>query len=61
MLYPGNGTSSLADQVSGLYFGWAKVDLNMISKVVISIKWEHSCCTSKRKIVSFNFLITSIF
>ncbi|KAA8526294.1 hypothetical protein F0562_008503 [Nyssa sinensis] len=46
-----NGPSALPDQVSGLYFGWAKVDTyEMIFKVVVSIGWDHDCCTSERKI-----------
>ncbi|CAK9143892.1 unnamed protein product [Ilex paraguariensis] len=42
--------SALPDQVSGLYFGWAKLNTQEIFKVVINIGWEHNCCTIDRKI-----------
>uniref|UniRef100_A0A5B6ZDW2 riboflavin kinase n=1 Tax=Davidia involucrata TaxID=16924 RepID=A0A5B6ZDW2_DAVIN len=46
-----SGTFALPDQVSGLYFGWAKVDTHeMIFKVVVSIGWDHVYYTAKRKI-----------
>lgn len=45
-----DGMSSLADQVSGVYFGWAKVDSQKIWKVLISIKWNRDCCTLKKVI-----------
>ncbi|KAK9285034.1 hypothetical protein L1049_024218 [Liquidambar formosana] len=45
-----DGPSSLPDQVFGLYFGWAKVDMHGIFKVVVGIGWDHSSCTAKRNI-----------
>ncbi|XP_041007124.1 bifunctional riboflavin kinase/FMN phosphatase-like [Juglans microcarpa x Juglans regia] len=45
-----DGTSALPDQVFGLYFGWAKVDMNKSFKVVVSIGWDHCSCIAKRKI-----------
>ncbi|KAK2972151.1 hypothetical protein RJ640_018219 [Escallonia rubra] len=45
-----NGTSPLPIQVSGVYFGWARVGSHEMYKVVIGIKWDTDCCTSKRKI-----------
>lgn len=36
----GEGMSVLPDQVSGIYFGWAKVESLMIFKVLIRISWN---------------------
>ncbi|GLT61130.1 hypothetical protein SLA2020_338560 [Shorea laevis] len=44
-----NGTPALPDQVFGLYFGWAKVDMQKSFKVVVSIGWDHSSSIAKRK------------
>lgn len=47
----GDGEDSiLPDQVVGMYFGWVRFDTHEVYKVVTCIGWEHSCCTSKRKI-----------
>ncbi|KAL3509145.1 hypothetical protein ACH5RR_028546 [Cinchona calisaya] len=40
----------LPNQVQGLYFGWARTDVQKIVKIVISVAWEHKCCSSRRKI-----------
>ncbi|KAF6168238.1 hypothetical protein GIB67_011623, partial [Kingdonia uniflora] len=46
-----DGPSSLVDQVSGVYFGWAKLNTNEILKVVVGIGWKWDSCTTRRLIV----------
>ncbi|KAF6151744.1 hypothetical protein GIB67_002027 [Kingdonia uniflora] len=45
-----DGPSSLADQVSGVYFGWAKLNMDEILKVVVGIGWKWDSCTTRRLI-----------
>ncbi|KAK9150513.1 hypothetical protein Syun_008822 [Stephania yunnanensis] len=40
--------NALPDQISGVFFGWAKLDRHRVSKVVVSIEWRHDSCTMKR-------------
>ena len=44
--------SAFPDQVLGLYFGWAKLSMNGIFKVLVGVGRGHPACTAKRKIVS---------
>ncbi|KAF8413750.1 hypothetical protein HHK36_001743 [Tetracentron sinense] len=48
--YADDDPTALPDQVSGVYFGWAKHGTDGISKVVVCIGWERRCCTAKRVI-----------
>ncbi|GLT93999.1 hypothetical protein SLE2022_117620 [Rubroshorea leprosula] len=41
--------SALPDQIVGVYFGWTKVDMHQVLKVVVSIGRNHCCRTAKRK------------
>ncbi|XP_027061304.1 bifunctional riboflavin kinase/FMN phosphatase [Coffea arabica] len=41
------------DQLQGVYFGWARLDVDKIIKIVISITWERKCCSYGRKIQAF--------
>lgn len=43
----------LPDQLQGVYFGWARLDVDKITKIVISITWERKCSSSRRKIQAF--------
>ncbi|XP_057956316.1 bifunctional riboflavin kinase/FMN phosphatase-like isoform X2 [Malania oleifera] len=45
-----DGPSAFPDQVWGVYFGWAEVDMHEIFKVVVGIGWKHCFCTAQRKI-----------
>ncbi|KAF6151946.1 hypothetical protein GIB67_010520 [Kingdonia uniflora] len=45
-----DGPSSLADQVSGVYFGWAKLNMDEIIKVVVGIGWKWDSCITRRLI-----------
>ncbi|KAF6136932.1 hypothetical protein GIB67_025766, partial [Kingdonia uniflora] len=42
--------SSLADQVSKVCFGWAKLNTDEILKVVVGIGWKWDSCTTRRLI-----------
>ncbi|KAI5661845.1 hypothetical protein M9H77_21168 [Catharanthus roseus] len=42
--------SCFPDQLQGLYFGWAIIDVHNIIKVLIGIGWVKSSCSSRRKI-----------
>ncbi|GAB4824891.1 hypothetical protein Ancab_007761 [Ancistrocladus abbreviatus] len=44
-----DGGNVLPDQVCGVYFGWAKVGMSGVFKVVVGIGWE-LCSTSEIKI-----------
>ncbi|KAF5191420.1 bifunctional riboflavin kinase/FMN phosphatase-like [Thalictrum thalictroides] len=43
-----DGPNALPDQVSGIYFGWAKLSTHGIFKVVVGIGWQKDSCTTKR-------------
>lgn len=43
-----DGPDALPDQVSGVYFGWARLSSNQIVKTVISVTWHQN--TAKRVI-----------
>ncbi|XP_050384630.1 bifunctional riboflavin kinase/FMN phosphatase-like isoform X2 [Argentina anserina] len=45
-----DGKSALPDQVWGVYFGWAVVDMKKSYRVVIGIGMDHSFCSPKKKI-----------
>ncbi|KAF6142980.1 hypothetical protein GIB67_014547 [Kingdonia uniflora] len=45
-----DGPSSLANQVSGVYFGWAKLNMDEILKVVVGIRWKWDSCSTRRLI-----------
>lgn len=53
---PDDGKSGLPHQVSGLYFGWAKVDIYKIFKVVVGIGRDHCPFTAKWNFVSNQLL-----
>ncbi|KAK1320769.1 hypothetical protein QJS10_CPA03g01491 [Acorus calamus] len=46
-----DSSASLPDQVWGIYFGWAKLEMNKIFKAVVSFGWDLSCGTTKRTIL----------
>lgn len=41
---------NLPDQLYGLYFGWAQVNINETIKVVMSLGWQDNCGSPIRKI-----------
>ncbi|XP_010277043.1 PREDICTED: bifunctional riboflavin kinase/FMN phosphatase-like [Nelumbo nucifera] len=43
-----DGPTALPDQVSGIYFGWAKLGAQGNSKVVVGIGWNHHLSTIMR-------------
>ncbi|GAV60158.1 Flavokinase domain-containing protein/HAD_2 domain-containing protein [Cephalotus follicularis] len=43
-------TSSLPDQVCGVYLGWAEVGMDKTCKVVVAIGWDERSCNTRRKI-----------
>ncbi|KAK9153009.1 hypothetical protein Sjap_000489 [Stephania japonica] len=49
----------LPDQISGVFFGWAKLDRHGVSKVVVSIEWQHDSCAMKR-IIQMYMLTTPL-
>ncbi|KAM5578320.1 bifunctional riboflavin kinase/FMN phosphatase-like [Rosa sericea] len=44
-----DGKSALADQVWGVFFGWAVVDMQKSYRVVVGIGMDHSSCCPKKK------------
>ncbi|KAJ8753373.1 hypothetical protein K2173_019772 [Erythroxylum novogranatense] len=44
------GKSAIPYQVSGVYFGWAEVNLDKIFKVIAGIGWNNSQCTGSKHI-----------
>ncbi|KAK1302276.1 hypothetical protein QJS10_CPB12g00735 [Acorus calamus] len=46
-----DSSASLPDQVWGMYFGWAKLEMNKIFKAVVSFGWDLSSGTTKRTIL----------
>ncbi|KAK1326897.1 hypothetical protein QJS10_CPA01g01832 [Acorus calamus] len=46
-----DSSASLPDQVRGMYFDWAKLEMNKIVKAVVSFGWDLSSGTTKRTIV----------
>ncbi|KAF3444025.1 hypothetical protein FNV43_RR13715 [Rhamnella rubrinervis] len=48
-----DGTYALPDQVYGVFFGWAEVDMNGIFKAVVCIGRDHCCCSRKKVIQMF--------
>ncbi|KAF6165360.1 hypothetical protein GIB67_018804 [Kingdonia uniflora] len=51
-----DGPSSLADQVYGVYFRWAKLNTDEILKVVVGIGWKWDSCTTRRLICLCMFI-----
>nr|GFA48277.1 bifunctional riboflavin kinase/FMN phosphatase-like [Tanacetum cinerariifolium] len=45
-----NGASDLPGQVWGVYFGWVDGHSQERLKVVVSIRWDHSCGSFRRNI-----------
>ncbi|XP_027339810.1 bifunctional riboflavin kinase/FMN phosphatase-like [Abrus precatorius] len=43
-----NTKFDLPDQVFGLFFGWAKVDMDRNFKILVSISWDFSCVASRK-------------
>lgn len=42
-----DGPNALPDQVSGIYFGWAKLT-HVVVKVVVSVTWQQHPCAANR-------------
>lgn len=49
---PDNEPSTFPYQLWGLYFGWAKLGIHEIFKVLVGVGRGHTTCAAKRKIVS---------
>ncbi|KAF9589144.1 hypothetical protein IFM89_019460 [Coptis chinensis] len=48
-----DGPTALPDQVSGIYFGWAKLDTHEIIKIVVGIGWQQKSFSAVRVIKPF--------
>uniref|UniRef100_A0A0D9V5V3 Riboflavin kinase n=1 Tax=Leersia perrieri TaxID=77586 RepID=A0A0D9V5V3_9ORYZ len=49
---------SVPDQISGIFFGWAKLEAGGVSKVVISIGWDLSLRTVERVMENMSQALT---
>ncbi|KAJ7948435.1 bifunctional riboflavin kinase/FMN phosphatase-like [Quillaja saponaria] len=45
-----NGMSAFPDQITGLFFGWIKVEVDRTFKALVSIGWHQCSCNANRKI-----------
>lgn len=55
---------SIPDQISGIFFGWAKLEAYGVSKAVVSIGWDLSVRNAERAMVgilSSDYLMSCLF
>lgn len=47
------------DQVCGVFFGWAKLELHGMYKVIVNMGWDTLCGVAKRVTVCVHWLVVT--